>query len=109
MKDYYDIYFLANKFDFDGSSLVTALRKTFDNRGRAFTVEQFDQVLAFDKDEGMKMKWKAFAMKTSITEENYGLVLNAFKAFLEQPYLSAIHDDSFQYHWIANSQQWGRD
>ncbi len=29
MKDYYDIYYLANKFNFDGATLTEALRKTF--------------------------------------------------------------------------------
>ena len=48
MKDYYDIYYLANKFDFDGATLTKALRKTFENRRHAFTVEQFEQVMAFD-------------------------------------------------------------
>lgn len=33
MKDYYDIYYLANKFDFDGATLTEALKKTFENRG----------------------------------------------------------------------------
>lgn len=36
MKDYYDIYYLAQKFDFDGVTLTEALRKTFENRGHAF-------------------------------------------------------------------------
>ena len=30
MKDYYDIYYLANKFDFDGATLTEALKKTFE-------------------------------------------------------------------------------
>ena len=30
MKDYYDIYYLANKFDFDGVTLTEALKKTFE-------------------------------------------------------------------------------
>lgn len=47
MKDYYDIYYLANKFDFDGGTLTKALKKTFENRGHAFTMEQFEQVMAF--------------------------------------------------------------
>ena len=41
MKDYYDIYSLANRFDFDGATLTKALEKTFKNRGHAFTVGQF--------------------------------------------------------------------
>ncbi len=50
MKDYYDIYYIANKFDFDGEVLTEALRKTFSNREHSFTLEQFDQadiVVAF--------------------------------------------------------------
>ena len=47
MKDYYDLYYLANKFDFNGATLTEALKKTFENRGHKFTVEQFEQVMAF--------------------------------------------------------------
>ena len=39
MKDYYDIYYLANKFDFEGAAMTEALRKTFENRGHIFTTE----------------------------------------------------------------------
>ncbi len=42
MKDYYDIYYLANKFNFDGTTLTEALRKTFENRRHVFTIEQFE-------------------------------------------------------------------
>lgn len=51
---------LANKFDFDGATLTEALEKTFANRSHVFTVEQFEQVMAFDGDEAMQKKWKAF-------------------------------------------------
>ena len=60
MKDYYDIYYLANKFDFDGKVLTEALKKTFENRGHAFTIEQFEQIMNFADDSAMQKKWKAF-------------------------------------------------
>ena len=50
MKDYYDIYYLANKFDFDGKVLTEALKKTFENRGHAFAIEQFEQVMSFAEE-----------------------------------------------------------
>lgn len=56
MKDYYDIYYLANKFDFDGKVLTEALKKTFENRGHAFTIEQFEQVMAFAENDAMQKK-----------------------------------------------------
>ena len=52
MKDYYDIYYLAQKFNFDGATLTEALRKTFENRGHAFTTEQFERVIWKCKKSG---------------------------------------------------------
>ena len=55
IRDSYDIYYLANKFDFDGVVLTEALKKTFENRGHVFTVEQFEQVMDFENDEAMQL------------------------------------------------------
>lgn len=60
MKDYYDIYYLSHKFDFEGKVLCEALSKTFINREHNFTIEQFEQIMTFDSDDGMQKKWKAF-------------------------------------------------
>lgn len=68
MKDYYDIYYLSGKFDFEGKVLTEALRKTFANREHNFTEEQFEQVMNFDNDESMQKKWKAFVRKIDISQ-----------------------------------------
>ena len=81
MKDYYDIYYLANKFDFDGATLTEALKKTFENRGHSFTIEQFEQVMSFDNDEAMQKKWKAFVRKIDIKTDDYSTVLKNNKSF----------------------------
>lgn len=44
MKDYYDIYYLASKFDFDGKILTEALQKTFINRNHMFSATQFQEI-----------------------------------------------------------------
>lgn len=63
MKDYYDIYYLANKLDFDGKILTEALKRTFVNRGHSFTVEQFEQVITFGSDDAMQKNGKPSAAK----------------------------------------------
>lgn len=63
MKDYYDLHYLAHKFDFSGESLSLALKKTFENRGHVYTVGRFEQVMAFSADEAMQKKWTAFRRK----------------------------------------------
>ena len=90
MKDYYDIYYLANKFDFDGAVLTEALRKTFANRNHTFTVAQFAQIVAFDGEDAMQKKWRAFCRKTDIKTDDYSTVLQAIKAFLRKPFIQNI-------------------
>ena len=108
MKDYYDIYYLANKFDFDGSTLAEALKKTFENRGHHFTAEQFRQVMTFGSDEAMQKKWKAFCRKIDSTTDDYSSVLAAIESFLEEPFMAAIIDHlEINKKWSAISNEWG--
>ena len=106
MKDYYDIYYLANKFDFDGATLTEALEKTFENRGHQFTVEQFEQVMAFGSDSEMQKKWKAFCRKIDIKTDDFGTVLKTIKEFLENPFISAAGSKEFTEKWSAANGEW---
>ncbi len=95
MKDYYDIYYLAHKFDFDGATLTEALKKTFENRGHAFTIEQFERVMSFADDSAMQKKWKAFCRKTDIKTDNFSMVLKTIREFLTEPFIAAVEDKEF--------------
>ena len=106
MKDYYDIYYLANKFDFDGRLLTEALKKTFANRGHSFTVEQFEQVMGFADDEAMQKKWKAFTRKIDTKTDDYSTVLKTIRAFLEQPFVAAIENKNCEKQWSATDSAW---
>lgn len=106
MKDYYDIYYLANKFDFDGATLTKALKKTFENRGHSFTIEQFEQVMGFDRDGAMQKKWKAFVRKIDTKTDEYGTVLKTIKAFLTEPFTAAVKDKEFNEKWSAANGGW---
>lgn len=105
MKDYYDIYYLANKFDFDGKTLTEAMKKTFANRNRSFTIEQFDQMLSFSADDAMQKKWTAFCKKVN-TESNFDAVLETIRVFLLQPYQAVVSGDAYTKRWIAGKQMW---
>ena len=106
MKDYYDIYYLANKFDFDGATLTEALRKTFENRGHIFTTDQFEQVMTFGSDDAMQKKWKAFVRKIDTKTDNYNTVLKTIKTFLGKPFVAAIEDENFTEQWFTAENQW---
>lgn len=106
MKDYYDIYYIANKFDFDVKVLSEALRKTFANREHSFTVEQFEQVMTFDSDDAMQKKWKAFIRKIDTKTDDYSTVLKTIKDFLSMPFSVAIQDADFDKKWYATECRW---
>ena len=106
MKDYYDIYYLANKFDFDGTILSEALKKTFTNRAHSFTAAQFEQVMNFDDDAAMQKKWKAFIRKIDTKTDNYSTVLKTIQAFLTKPFTAAVEDRVFTGSWIAQNNEW---
>ena len=106
MKDYYDIYYIANKFDFDGNVLTEALKKTFANREHSFSVEQFEQVIGFADDDAMQKKWKAFVRKIDAKTDDYSTVLNTIKAFLAEPFAAATENTSFTAHWSASENKW---
>ncbi len=106
MKDYYDIYYLANKFDFDGKVLTEALRKTFENREHNFTAEQFKQVMSFHEDTAMQKKWKAFVRKIDTKTDDYSTVLETMKAFLTKPFTAAVAGEKFTGKWSAMNGNW---
>ena len=106
MKDYYDIFYLANKFDFDGGTLTKALKKTFENRGHSFTIEQFDRITAFADDEEMQKKWKAFVCKIDTKTDDYSTVLKTIKVFLTNPFAAAVESREFTGNWTAQNGRW---
>ena len=106
MKDYYDLYYISNKFDFDSEVLTEALRKTFANREHHFTIEQFEQVMCFGDDAAMQKKWKAFVRKINTETDDYGTVLKSIQNFLEQPFMAAVKDQTFTEQWSAANSKW---
>lgn len=108
MKDYYDIYYLANKFDFDGLTLTEALKKTFANRNHNFTIEQFEQMLEFDSDDAMQKKWKAFVKKINTQIDDFETVLKTIKAFLTEPFIATMEYKSFDCQWLSAKNQWNK-
>ena len=109
MKDYYDIYYLANKFDFDGATLTKALQKTFENRGHAFTIEQFEQIMAFAENDAMQKKWKAFCRKIDTKTDDFNTVLKTIKAFLIEPFTAVVENKKFEEKWTAINSEWQQE
>ncbi len=62
--------------------------------------------MAFDKDEAMQKKWKAFVRKIDTKTDDYSTVLEVIKNFLIQPFLSAIKKTEFSEKWSVTDSGW---
>lgn len=84
MKDFYDIYLLANQFDFNGGTLEKAIRQTFAHRGTTLTTSPFAFSDEFTKNPAKGAQWKAFLRKCNLSSAPKDLVdaINGLKVFL---------------------------
>ncbi len=103
MKDFFDIWFLARHFDFDGALLVRAFSETFSHRGTTVTVEPVPLSPAFARDALKQQQWTAFLRRGRLAHipDSFSLVVDEISVFL-LPIAEAISADSrFTKHWPA--------
>jgi predicted nucleotidyltransferase component of viral defense system len=80
MKDFYDIWFLSQTFDFKGEVLTEAIEKTFEKRSTLINLEAalFDPSFGMDRDKDVQ--WKGFISKAKLfgapDTREYGDALN---------------------------------
>lgn len=106
MKDFYDIYYLSQKFDFDGLKLQTAIVETLQNRGAAYEKDSFDRVLALADDTDMQIKWRYFLKTLGNSEMEFSTVIDGIKVFLLPVWDAILNDSELQKMWIATNIQW---
>ena len=106
MKDYYDIIYLARRFDFDGTILREAVAGKFTNRNRDFTSLQFSQLLALGSDDAMKGKWARFLKKVRSSETDFADALETINIFLGNVVAAAISGEQFDKFWRAAEGRW---
>lgn len=74
MKDFYDLWVLAQTYDFDGTLLSEAIKATFDRRGTSLPT---DTPLAFTsefyEDNNKITQWNAFLRKGKLSERPISL------------------------------------
>lgn len=106
MKDFFDIYMLSERFDFDGRALYEALHETFDRRGTAYEREAIVFTEGFYLAEEKQKQWVAFVKRTTKTEISFEQVMNRLKDFIYPVYESLLEEKEFFRHWRAIRKNW---
>lgn len=106
MKDFYDIYYLAITFDFDGAKLQAAIFETLQNRGTNYNKDSFKRVIALAENEDMQKRWKYFLKNIKNDTLEFSAVISEIKTFLKPVFNAIINEDEWQNIWKSNTRKW---
>lgn len=106
MKDFFDIYYLAQTFDFDGQKLQKAIFETLKNRGTTFNENSFVRIAELEEDPDMQIKWRYFLKNIKTDTLEFKTVISGIKMFLEPVYDAMLIEKSFKKHWSSKTGVW---
>ncbi len=106
MKDYYDLYFIAHTFDFDGCKLQEAIMQTLQNRGTDYDRGSFDEIINFSENEAMLVKWRQFLRRTKLPNIEFNEVTVLLNTFLGGIWNAIINEDEWLKNWNCRTISW---
>lgn len=106
MKDFFDIYYLAKTFDFDGQKLQKAIFETLKNRGTSFDENSFARVVALEEDADMQIKWRYFLKNIKTDTLEFKTVISGIKIFLEPVVTAILKEKPFKKQWSSKMEVW---
>jgi len=104
MRDFYDLWVLAQTFDFAGAVLAEAIRATFERRQTQIPSEAPTALTTeFESDQRKKADWTSFLRRTGKDHESLALprVCDLLRGFLMPPCLALTSGDPFEATWTA--------
>ncbi len=108
MKDFYDIYYFARTFYFDGAKLQTAIFETLQRRGTPYDRDSFKRIVALAEDENMQKRWKYFLKNIKDDTLEFTVVIDEIQKFLEPVFEAIVNEDEWQKDWESNIKRWSR-
>jgi len=106
MKDFYDIYYLAQTFDFSGQKLQKAIKETLRNRETEYNKESFDQILQLVNNNDIQVRWRYFQKTINQTGLSLSEVMHLIDAFLHPVFDSLFSGEVYAKKWDAKCQEW---
>lgn len=103
MKDFYDIYYLARTFDFDGAKLQAAIFETLQRRGTPYDRDSFKRVAALAEDADMQKRWNFFLKTIKEDTLEFSVIIEEIQRFLEPVFDAIVNEDEWQKQWTAIS------
>lgn len=107
MKDFYDIYYLARTFDFEGTKLRAAIFETLKKRETSYDRDSFKRILALSEDEDMQKRWRYFLKNIKDGTLEFAVVIKEMQKFLEPVFDAIVDEEEWKKNWTFK-QKWNR-
>ena len=106
MKDFYDIYYLARTFNFDGARLQAAITRTLERRGTPYDKDSFKRIIALADDVDMQKRWRYFLKNIKDDTLAFTVVIDEIRNFLEPVFEAIVNEEEWQYNWKVSTSEW---
>ncbi len=106
MKDFYDIYFLAHTFDFDGRKLQEAIFETLQNRGTAYNRDSLKAIIALADNSDMQTRWRQAVRRMQLPELAFTEMINTLQTFLAPVFDAIVNEGELLKMWSVEDQAW---
>jgi hypothetical protein len=107
MKDFFDLAVIARTSELDGSTLVDALRATFERRGTALPASAPTALTAeFAVAPAKVRQWGAFVTKGQLQGHDLGEVVALLHTLLLAPITAAASNQPFDSTWSPALRRW---
>lgn len=102
MKDFYDILFFAEHYNFKKETLTRAIKTTFDNRSTELELSKAIFIDQFKKNNRFQNLWKAFIDRNKLeTIKTFSEVVSKIQSFI-QP----VFDSKTKNNWNPDKWKW---
>jgi len=106
MKDFYDIYYLSQIFDFDGEKLQQAIKETLNIRKTEYDKGSFERIKQLVNDDSITVKWRYFLKTLNNPDIPFSQIMDGISKFLEPVWRTYCLNEIFTKHWVSKNLCW---
>lgn len=106
MKDFFDIYYLASTYDFEGRKIQEAVQQTLENRRTNYERDSLERISNFYLNQDMLANWNQFSRKTLSHTLDFEIVLKVITAFLKPIFEAVVNEEEYFNYWNKEEFKW---
>lgn len=99
MKDFYDIYYLATSFEFEGRKLQGAIEETFKKRKTSYEKDSIRVIERLITNDAIMNRWDIFCKKVLKYELSLDKVIQVIISFVDPPFQAMFQNDDLLKNW----------